>query len=142
MTMSLYPLIASDMWSGACRPTQSSGVTRATGHLWDPCPTERHSRPQPSPHSTDEHDMDAHACRCTHDGEATFTRVIRGAERQLSWAVQRRPGQSPSSEKLNAVSPYVIAPLSEITGMIVPAKTKAKVLAPFLQLGVTVTKAS
>lgn len=47
-----------------------------------------------------------------------------------------------SSEKLNAVSPYVIAPLSEITGMIVPANTKAKLLAPFIQLGVTVTKAS
>lgn len=46
-----------------------------------------------------------------------------------------------SSEKLNAVSPYVIAPLSEITGMIVPANTKAKVLAPFVRRGVTVTKA-
>jgi len=46
-----------------------------------------------------------------------------------------------SSEKLNAVSPYVIAPLSQITGMIVAAATKAKVLAPFSKLGITITKA-
>lgn len=47
-----------------------------------------------------------------------------------------------SSEKLNAVSPYVIAPLSEITGMIVSAGTKSKVLAPYSKLGITITKAS
>jgi DeoR/GlpR family transcriptional regulator of sugar metabolism len=47
-----------------------------------------------------------------------------------------------SPEKLNAVSPYVIAPISEITGMIVVAGTKQKVLAPYLRLGVTITKAS
>jgi DeoR/GlpR family transcriptional regulator of sugar metabolism len=46
-----------------------------------------------------------------------------------------------SSEKLNAVSPYVIAPLSEITGMIVAAETKAKLLAPYAKLGITITKA-
>jgi DeoR/GlpR family transcriptional regulator of sugar metabolism len=47
-----------------------------------------------------------------------------------------------SPEKLNAVSPYVIASLSEITGMIVAANTKAKVLAPFSSKGITITKAS
>lgn len=46
-----------------------------------------------------------------------------------------------SSEKLNAVSPYVIAPLSEITGMIVAAEIKSKVLAPYSKLGITITKA-
>jgi len=46
-----------------------------------------------------------------------------------------------SSEKLNAVSPYVIAPLSEVTGMIVAADTRAKVLAPYAKMGITITKA-
>ncbi len=47
-----------------------------------------------------------------------------------------------SSEKLNAVSPYVIAPISEVSGMIVAANTKQKVLAPFARLGLTITKAA
>ncbi len=47
-----------------------------------------------------------------------------------------------SSEKLNAVSPYVIAPITEISGMIVAANTKQKVLAPFARLGLTITKAA
>jgi DeoR/GlpR family transcriptional regulator of sugar metabolism len=47
-----------------------------------------------------------------------------------------------SPEKLNAVSPYVIAPLSEIAGMIVAAGTKSKMLAAFARLGITITKAS
>jgi DeoR/GlpR family transcriptional regulator of sugar metabolism len=47
-----------------------------------------------------------------------------------------------SSEKLNAVSPYVIAPISEVTGMIVAGSTKKKVLAPFARLGLTITKAA
>jgi len=46
-----------------------------------------------------------------------------------------------SPEKLNAVSPYVIAPLSEITGMIVAADTKQKIIAPYARLGLTITKA-
>jgi len=46
-----------------------------------------------------------------------------------------------SSEKLNAVSPYVIAPLSTITGMIVSDQVKAKTVAPFSRLGFTITKA-
>jgi DeoR/GlpR family transcriptional regulator of sugar metabolism len=46
-----------------------------------------------------------------------------------------------SSEKLNAVSPYVVAPLSEITGMIVPANTKSKLLAHYTRQGITITKA-
>ena len=46
-----------------------------------------------------------------------------------------------SSEKLNTVSPFVISPLTEITGIIVAADTRAKVLTPFLKLGITMTKA-
>jgi DeoR/GlpR family transcriptional regulator of sugar metabolism len=46
-----------------------------------------------------------------------------------------------SSEKLNAVSPYVIAPISEITGMIVAADTRPKLLAAYIKMGITVTKA-
>lgn len=47
-----------------------------------------------------------------------------------------------SPEKLNAVSPYVIAPISEIAGMIVAAGTKQKALTPFARLGIPITKAS
>lgn len=47
-----------------------------------------------------------------------------------------------SPEKLNAVSPYVIAPLSEVAGMIVAAETKREVLAPFARLGIAITKAA
>jgi DeoR/GlpR family transcriptional regulator of sugar metabolism len=47
-----------------------------------------------------------------------------------------------SPEKLNAVSPYVITPIAEIAGMIVAAKTKQKVLAPFARLGITITQAA
>lgn len=46
-----------------------------------------------------------------------------------------------SSEKLNAVSPYVIAPISSIAGIIVAAATKQKTLAPFSDLGITIAKA-
>ena len=47
-----------------------------------------------------------------------------------------------SSEKLNAVSPYVIAPISAITGMIVSDHVKSKALAPYARLGISITKAS
>jgi DeoR/GlpR family transcriptional regulator of sugar metabolism len=47
-----------------------------------------------------------------------------------------------SSEKLNAASPYVVMPLSELTGMIVSANTKRDMLTPYVKLGITVTKAS
>ena len=47
-----------------------------------------------------------------------------------------------SPEKLNAVSPYLIAPLGEIAGMIVAASTKRKTLAPFERAGITITKAA
>jgi DeoR/GlpR family transcriptional regulator of sugar metabolism len=46
-----------------------------------------------------------------------------------------------SLEKLNAVSPYTICPLSEITGMIVTASTKLSVLRPYARAGITITKA-
>jgi DeoR/GlpR family transcriptional regulator of sugar metabolism len=42
-----------------------------------------------------------------------------------------------SSEKLNAESTYVIAPISEIAGMIVAATTKRKKLTPFVRLELT-----
>ena len=47
-----------------------------------------------------------------------------------------------SSEKLNAGSPYVVMPVSELSGMIVSADTKAELLKPYIKLGITVTKAS
>jgi DeoR/GlpR family transcriptional regulator of sugar metabolism len=47
-----------------------------------------------------------------------------------------------SSEKLNSASPYVIMPLPELTGMIVSADTKRELLAPYIKLGITITKAS
>jgi DeoR/GlpR family transcriptional regulator of sugar metabolism len=46
-----------------------------------------------------------------------------------------------SSEKLNTVSPYVIAPISEATGMIVVHGTRQKEIAPYSRLGITITKA-
>jgi DeoR/GlpR family transcriptional regulator of sugar metabolism len=47
-----------------------------------------------------------------------------------------------SPEKLNAVSPFVVAPISEITGMIVAAGTKKKILAPYVRAGITITMAT
>jgi len=47
-----------------------------------------------------------------------------------------------SSEKLNAASPYVIAPLSEVSGIIVEADTPEEIVADFRRLGITVTRAS
>ena len=47
-----------------------------------------------------------------------------------------------SAEKLNAASPYVIAPLSEVSGIIVEADTPEEVVADFRRLGITVTRAS
>ncbi|KAA6461957.1 DeoR/GlpR transcriptional regulator [Acidobacteria bacterium AB60] len=47
-----------------------------------------------------------------------------------------------SPEKLNAVSPYRIAPIGEITGMIVASSTRRRVLAPFERAKVTITKAA
>lgn len=46
-----------------------------------------------------------------------------------------------STEKLNAASPYVIAPVREASGMIVEGDVAEEVLAPFKRLGVTVTRA-
>jgi DeoR/GlpR family transcriptional regulator of sugar metabolism len=46
-----------------------------------------------------------------------------------------------SPEKLNAASPYMIAPLSEATAIIVAPNTNAKTLAPFTRAGVTIIKA-
>ena len=46
-----------------------------------------------------------------------------------------------SSEKLNAASPYVIAPLTEVSGIIVEADTPEEIVADFRRLGITVTRA-
>lgn len=46
-----------------------------------------------------------------------------------------------SSEKLNAASPYLIMPLSELNGMIVEREIAADVLEPFEKAGIVVTRA-
>lgn len=46
-----------------------------------------------------------------------------------------------SAEKLNAASPYVIAPLSEVSGMIVEKGTPPEITEPFERLGLVVTRA-
>jgi DeoR/GlpR family transcriptional regulator of sugar metabolism len=46
-----------------------------------------------------------------------------------------------SPEKLNAASPYQIAPLEELSGMITTRDVPEEVTAPFEKLGVTVTRA-
>jgi DeoR/GlpR family transcriptional regulator of sugar metabolism len=46
-----------------------------------------------------------------------------------------------SSEKLNAASPYVIAPLTEVSGIIVEADASEEIVAEYRRLGITVTRA-
>ena len=46
-----------------------------------------------------------------------------------------------SPEKLDAASPYIIASLDEIDGMIVAAATTDQVIAPFQAAGVAITRA-
>ena len=46
-----------------------------------------------------------------------------------------------SSEKLHAASPYVIAPIGEVSGMVVEPDVSAETLAPFARLGITITRA-
>ena len=46
-----------------------------------------------------------------------------------------------SSEKLGAASPYLIAPVSEVSGMIVEGSVPAEATAAYERLGVTVTRA-
>jgi DeoR/GlpR family transcriptional regulator of sugar metabolism len=46
-----------------------------------------------------------------------------------------------SPEKLNAASPYVIASLQEIDGMVVPSEVPDEILAPYKELGVAITRA-
>jgi len=46
-----------------------------------------------------------------------------------------------SSEKLNATSPYLVAPLSEATAIIVAANVKRKILAPFAKAGIHIIRA-
>jgi DeoR/GlpR family transcriptional regulator of sugar metabolism len=46
-----------------------------------------------------------------------------------------------SAEKLNAASPYLIMPLSELNGMIVERDTASEIIAPFEKVGIAVTRA-
>ena len=46
-----------------------------------------------------------------------------------------------SAEKLNAASPYVIAPATEASGIIVERTTPQEATAPYEKLGITVTRA-
>jgi DeoR/GlpR family transcriptional regulator of sugar metabolism len=46
-----------------------------------------------------------------------------------------------SPEKLNAASPYVIASLQEVDGMVVPAEVPEEALVSYRELGVVITRA-
>ena len=46
-----------------------------------------------------------------------------------------------SAEKLNAASPYVIGPISEISGIVTEASVPREATAPYEKLGITVTRA-
>jgi DeoR/GlpR family transcriptional regulator of sugar metabolism len=46
-----------------------------------------------------------------------------------------------SAEKLNAASPYVVAPVTEASTLVVEAETRAEVTAPFERLGLKVIRA-
>jgi DeoR/GlpR family transcriptional regulator of sugar metabolism len=46
-----------------------------------------------------------------------------------------------SAEKLNAASPYVIAPVSELSGIVTESGVPAVATAPYEELGITVTRA-
>jgi DeoR/GlpR family transcriptional regulator of sugar metabolism len=47
-----------------------------------------------------------------------------------------------SAEKLGAASPYGIAPLGEISGIVVESSVPAEALRPYEQMGITVTRAA
>jgi DeoR/GlpR family transcriptional regulator of sugar metabolism len=47
-----------------------------------------------------------------------------------------------SAEKLGAASPYGIAPLGEISGIVVESSVPAEALLPYERMGITVTRAS
>ena len=46
-----------------------------------------------------------------------------------------------SSEKLNAASPYVIAPLSGASGIVIERGVPEELIAPFIRAGLTITRA-
>lgn len=46
-----------------------------------------------------------------------------------------------TAEKINAASPYLIAPLSDIDGMVVDSGVAAEVLEPYVQMGLSVVRA-
>jgi DeoR/GlpR family transcriptional regulator of sugar metabolism len=59
-------------------------------------------------------------------------------------ALSRRAAETivlASAEKLHAASAYVIAPVSEVSGMIVEADTSPEMVAPFEKAGLVVTRA-
>lgn len=47
-----------------------------------------------------------------------------------------------SSEKLGAASPYVVATITQVTGMILSANTRPEILEPFARQGMTIFKAA
>ena len=65
-------------------------------------------------------------------------------EAHVKRALSRRAAETfvlASSEKLHAASAYVIAPLSEVSGLIVGAKVPEELAAPFERAGLTVLRA-
>jgi DeoR/GlpR family transcriptional regulator of sugar metabolism len=65
-------------------------------------------------------------------------------EAHVKRALSRRAAETivlASSEKLHAASAYVIAPLSEVSGMVVEADAPEDLIAPFKRAGLIVTRA-
>jgi DeoR/GlpR family transcriptional regulator of sugar metabolism len=65
-------------------------------------------------------------------------------EAYIKYALSQRAAETillASVEKLNAASPYLIMPLSELNGMIVERNTAQEIIKPFAELGIAVTRA-
>ncbi|HEY0792708.1 MAG TPA: DeoR/GlpR family DNA-binding transcription regulator [Chthoniobacterales bacterium] len=65
-------------------------------------------------------------------------------EAHVKRALSRRAAETivlASSEKLHAASAYVIAPLNEVSGMVVEVDAPEDLIAPFKRAGLTVTRA-
>ena len=65
-------------------------------------------------------------------------------EAYVKRALSRRAAETivlASREKLGAVSPYLVLPLSDVSGLIVERKLSQEVIAPYLELGLDITRA-
>lgn len=65
-------------------------------------------------------------------------------EAHIKRALNRRAAETivlASSEKINVASPYIIAPVSEISGMVVERSIAEAILEPYQTLGLVITKA-